>query len=616
MPKHVMVGSSSERGRPSWVDDPARDKGVRHTQQMLAARSLAEPRIAFRDVAAYVASPDFVAAAVADVSSRPSAQTAGVDGVTRAHLNELGDDRVVAAVRASLLTVVPTWAPSRVVTIPKPGGGTRSIHVPTLFDRMRERSMQLVLAPIAEPRMAVQSHGFRFARGPQTALDAVLRLLRNPRVMTVVETDVADFFPSLRHEQVLAGLVEDVDDAHVQKLITALMSRSPAGAPKANRGVPQGGPLSPLLANIAFNAADCALLQLPNVVDFIRYADDLLIGVDGSQEVGEQVLAQFEGLLLHRYGLQVSRKKTFVRPVGDKSSTLGHHVWRAADGRAEIVPLPDRIDRLHQKLIATWQGTDTHKEVTPKEKNKRMKAAVVGWASYYRPRHLAEQLAAAVLAEVQGRASTWPPSGVRPSGSFPQGMQALSESGDSTSHNEASEQLPTWGTARSPFSSGGAATNSRPEDTGDQDRSCAAPTRTETRSMDRYDARMAKMLSAMENLSALTGDTLIHLLGEAVACFAEVKSELATVQVELLPLTDQKRRRIVFLRDTAFSEALGVDFSPSWRERTFQDGVVTELVDRIRELEADKVRLNAEREVCDRVMRTLGYAIERRSGKA
>lgn len=610
-------GTNSRIAPLPWTVRPDSSTGVRLLQQTLATRSVAAREEPFAGVLELARTPLVTLAAVTDVLSRKSADTPGIDGVTRVKLASLGDDEVAAEIAARLETSPPRWASARAVTIPKTGGA-RTLLVPTLADRMAERALLLVLAPIVEPRMAAESHGFRFSRGPQTALDAVLEITRNLRTKTILETDISSFFPGLRHVDVATALARHASDEELLSQVSSLMTRSRAGSPRATRGLPQGGPLSPLLANLAFDDADRFLRGLEEVVGFVRYADDLFVGVDGDVEAGERVLMRFEHFLKGRFDLQVARTKTFVRPVGEKSSCLGHSVWRSASGEAEIEPLPDRVERLRQKLATISQEKNTKKEVGSRKNNKnsRMSDVAAGWAGYYRPRHHAQQLANAVLAEVQGRAKTSsPPSLVGPSASLLHGIEALSGPGDSDSLLRGDGHA-VRGIAKVPFSSGGAATNSRPEHTGDQDRSCAAPTRTETRNMDCYDGRMAKVLSAMENLSGLTGDALVDLLAKAVTCFAEVKSDLATVQVELLPLTDRKRRRIVFLRNTALSEALQADFPPSWRERTYHDAKVTELVDRIRELEADKVRLDAEREICDRVMRTLGYAIERRSGKA
>lgn len=119
---------------------------------------------------------------------------------------------------------------------------------------------------------------------------------------------------------------------------------------------------------------------------------------------------------------------------------------------------------------------------------------------------------------------------------------------------------------------------------------------------------MDATLSAMKMLDNRRHKPLVRLLGDAVATFADVTKKLSSVKVELLRLHDEKRRRIVAARDIEM--ALGTEAEESWRQRCFRDEQISALVDCIRKLEGDRIRLEAERDIYDRAIRALHNAID------
>ena len=200
------------------------------------------------------------------------------------------------------------------VIIPKPGGGERLLGIPTVMDRVIQQAIAQVLTPIFDPEFSPSSFGFRPGRSAHDALRQVKSYVLAGRT-TVVDLDLAKFFDTVNHDVLMARVARKVRD----KTLLALIGRYlRAGVchqgitHPTEIGTPQGGPLSPLLANILLDDFDKVLEARGHC--FARYADDVVILVK-SQKAGERVMRSVTRFLTQKLKLEVNQQKSRVVPV-------------------------------------------------------------------------------------------------------------------------------------------------------------------------------------------------------------------------------------------------------------------------------------------------------------
>lgn len=252
----------------------------------------------------------------------------GVDGVTidqyAAHAPEW-----LAQLAQDLRAKTYQPRPVRRVFIPKSGGGRRPLGIPTVRDRIVQQALRQILEPIFEATFSNRSHGFRPGRGCHTALDVVDRAVRHGYEW-VVDADLQAFFDTVDHERLLTALNAEVADGSVLKLIRRILAAGVSLTPTADLeptelGTPQGGPLSPLLANVYLHGFDQALVQAGYGV--VRYADDFVIFARTAREA-ETALALARALLEEQLGLCLHPEKTRVVSVTHGFEFLGFRYFR------------------------------------------------------------------------------------------------------------------------------------------------------------------------------------------------------------------------------------------------------------------------------------------------
>jgi len=234
----------------------------------------------------------------------------GIDGITIEEFPELARlnwDRI----RESLLAGTYQPSPVRRVEIPKDTGGTRPLGIPIVLDRVIQQAIAQVLVPIFDPGFSESSFGFRPGR---SALDAVRKVREYIRegYRTAVDLDLSKFFDTVNHDVLMHRVARRVRDKRLLRLIGKYLR---AGVVVNSRlqhtpqGVPQGGPLSPLLANVLLDDLDKELEQRGH--RFVRYADDFIILVK-SQRAGERVMQSVQQFLERRLKLKVNPEKSQV----------------------------------------------------------------------------------------------------------------------------------------------------------------------------------------------------------------------------------------------------------------------------------------------------------------
>jgi group II intron reverse transcriptase/maturase len=303
---------------------------------------------------------------------------AGIDGMPA---GQLGDHVAEhwESLRAKLLAGEYVPSPVRRVEIPKPNGGTRLLGIPTVQDRWVQQMLLQVLQPIFDPGFSPNSHGFRPGRSAHDAVRAAQgHILKGKN--WVVDMDITRFFDRVNHDLLMTRIGKTIRDKRILRLIGRYLR---AGVmingvvQESGEGTPQGGPLSPLLANIYLHALDEELEA--RGLAFCRYADDCNIYV-GSQRAAERVLAQMRQWIGKELRLEVNAKKSGAgRPWERKF--LGFRI--SAAGRIEAAPAS--LERFKEKVRELW---NSRQSLTSEELRDRWCAYVRGWWGYYR---LAEQ---------------------------------------------------------------------------------------------------------------------------------------------------------------------------------------------------------------------------------
>lgn len=235
-------------------------------------------------------------------------------------------------------------SPVRGVNIPKPGGGRRQLGIPTVIDRLVQQAMLQVLTPILDPTFSPSSHGFRPGRSAHDALGKAREYV-GEGYTTVVDIDLEKFFDRVNHDVLMNRLGRHVGDKRMLRIIgrflrAGLMQNGVCV--EREEGTPQGGPLSPLLANLMLDDLDKELEKRGH--RFCRYADDCNIYVQ-SLKAGERVMAGVTKFLEDKLHLRVNRLKSAVAHVSERQF-LGHRLF--SGGRLGLAP--NSLKRAKERL--------------------------------------------------------------------------------------------------------------------------------------------------------------------------------------------------------------------------------------------------------------------------
>jgi len=308
---------------------------------------------------------------------RQNAGSPGIDGMTveelpahlRVHWPRLREELLAGRYRPQ---------PVRRVTIPKPGGGERELGIPTVLDRFIQQAMLQVLQPLFDPTFSDASYGFRPGR---RAHDAVLRAqayVQEGRSF-VVDIDLEKFFDRVNHDMLMGRLAKRIADRRVLRLIRRYLNAGVLAKGvviERHEGTPQGGPLSPLLANVLLDEVDKELERRGHA--FVRYADDLNIYVR-SERAGERVMQSLRRLFA-KLKLRVNETKSKVTRATN-ANFLGFSFWVAEGRTVRRRVAPEAIGRMKErvrKLTRRSAGRSLAQMCGP------LGMYLTGWKAYFR----------------------------------------------------------------------------------------------------------------------------------------------------------------------------------------------------------------------------------------
>jgi group II intron reverse transcriptase/maturase len=299
---------------------------------------------------------------------------AGVDRMTTAQLEpHLQANWWILKDKLLKGTYVPS--PVRRVEIPKPSGGTRMLGIPTVQDRFIQQLLWQALTPIFDPQFSEHSYGFRPGRSAQDAVEAAQQYAQGGKDW-VVDMDITKFFDHVNHDILMGRIAPAIGDRRVLHLIGNYLRRGAMvdGLVEASvEGTPQGGPLSPLLANIYLDALDKELERRGH--HFCRYADDCNIYV-GSQTAAERTLASIQGWIEKHLRLKVNAAKSGTGRVWERKF-LGFRL----DRKKRIGIAPESLERLKTKVREMWRGNQSRSSEQLRDGWGRY---IRGWWGYFR----------------------------------------------------------------------------------------------------------------------------------------------------------------------------------------------------------------------------------------
>lgn len=298
----------------------------------------------------------------------------GADGMTIAEARDWIAEHQEELI-ASLTSGDYQPQPVRGVQIPKPGGGVRQLGIPTVIDRLVQQAILQVLQPLLDPAFSDSSYGFRPGRGAHDAVLKASKYVAEGRT-TVVDMDLEKFFDRVNHDVLMARLARRVADKRLLRIIRRFLEAGmmQEGVSITRReGTPQGGPLSPLLANLLLDDLDQELERRGHT--FCRYADDCNIYVQ-SPAAGERVLSSITQFLEGKLKLRVNREKSAVAHVSERKF-LGYRLL--AGGRLTIAPTS--IERAKERIR---QITRRNRGVSFERMIGELNLFTTGWVTYFR----------------------------------------------------------------------------------------------------------------------------------------------------------------------------------------------------------------------------------------
>lgn len=392
-----------------WPEPATARVRVLDHQRKLHRWARTEPDRRFGDVFNLICDQATLVVAWERVAGNQGARTAGVDAVTRRHVERRGVMPFLEELRSSLRDGTFQPQPVRQATIPKKGGKVRRLGIPTLRDRVAQMALKVVLEPIFEADFYPSSYGYRPGRRAQDAVAEIHHFTSRPsNYEWVIEGDITACFDNVDHRVLMRLVEERVKDRKVLNLVRGFLKsgviEEHGGYAASLNGTPQGGIISPLLANIYLSVLDRHFADRWNTdmspawrrqhrrrrglanYRLVRYADDFIVLVHGDRSDAEEIRANIATLLADRLKMTLSADKTHITHIDSGFDFLGFRIQRKTRGDARTVVLTypskealaaakHKIKRLTGRGTTSLRLEDVLRQVNP---------ILRGWAAYFR----------------------------------------------------------------------------------------------------------------------------------------------------------------------------------------------------------------------------------------
>lgn len=388
-----------------WPDLDEAERRVHAMQSKLHHWAASDPGRQFDDLYNLVCDPAFLVVAWNRVKTNKGARSAGVDGIAPRSITAEGE--FLTGLREDLKA--RRFAPARVreKVIPKAGGSVRRLGIPTAADRVVQSVVKLVIEPIFEADFKPCSYGFRPKRRAKDAI-AEIHYLASPtrNYEWVFEADITACFDEISHSALLGRVRARIGDKRILGLVKAFLRAGVLTEAGLSRdtitGTPQGGLLSPLLANIALSVLDERFARkwealgpewtrakhrragVP-VYRLVRYADDFVVMVGGTRRDAEALWDEVSTVLAP-IGLRLSEEKTRVCHIDEGFDFLGFRIqrraWRGRAGKRAVYTYPSK-KALASVMDRVRRATRRKRHRTLAELLRQVNRIMRGWCSYF-----------------------------------------------------------------------------------------------------------------------------------------------------------------------------------------------------------------------------------------
>ena len=397
-------------GVVAWPGEDSAWATVRRMQLKLHRWASEDSARRFGDLFNLVYDPAFLIHAWERVRSNDGARTAGIDGLTVAQIEtRVGVHVFLGQVRDLLRSGEYRPSPVRRVKIPKGGGKLRSLGIPTVTDRVVQAACTAALEPVFEADFLPCSYGFRPNRRAQDAIAEIHHFTSRPaNYQYVLEADIAACFDEIDHVAVMDRVRRRIKDKRLCALVKAFLKAGVltdlGDREESLTGTPQGGILSPLLANIALSVLDEHFTRQWDTAmgsayqrsqrrrnglgnwRLVRYADDFVLLVSGDRHHAEALREQVSAVIAP-LGLRLAPEKTRVVHIDEGFDFLGFHIRRMrkrGTNKHYVYTTPSRAsvqkarDRVREKTYRSTLNSDLDELITSLNRSLR------GWANYFR----------------------------------------------------------------------------------------------------------------------------------------------------------------------------------------------------------------------------------------
>lgn len=378
------------------------------TQRSFARKAEAQPEHRFGDLYHLICRQDWLETALQQVLSNKGARTAGIDGIDKDALKTAEERQAfIRELQTELKAGTYQPQPVRRAWIDKPGKQEkRGLGIPVIRDRVVQEMLRMLFEPIWESDFLDCSSGFRPGRRTMDCISMFYkRVQRQTKYFWAIEGDIRKCFDRIHHDILLKQIRQRIADERVVQLVSAFLTAGVmenALFQETREGTPQGGILSPLLANIYLHQLDLwwwqkfgsltpgqkqqrRIKHSGNAI-LVRYADDFVLLWNGTHQGALELKEELKQFLWEHLRLELSEEKTHVTHMTDGIDFLGFHIqYMLPQGRKpwlKVTPTKRNIQRFKAKIKAlTGQGTTF---ATPEMRFKGLNRVIRGWGNYYR----------------------------------------------------------------------------------------------------------------------------------------------------------------------------------------------------------------------------------------